>query len=170
MVLSPRICTRQPPPPAGPPTFPPRSLQILLHKNLMRLRQFMASPDMPIPDAPKDWMPPMPRSDTPPPEESDDGSDSANEVRAYTAVSETNRDAISVGVVLRRWCCVQAVQCSTAQLQVSFWCWVVSPLETFLARDFLSFRFCKLCSCVHTRAARRDARVFHGFVSVLSSR
>lgn len=57
----------------------PCSLQIVLHKNLMRLRQFMAAPDMPIPDAPRDWMPPMPRPDTPPAEESDDDEVSVSE-------------------------------------------------------------------------------------------
>ncbi|CAM9210620.1 unnamed protein product, partial [Laminaria digitata] len=43
------------------------SLQIVLHKNLMRLRLFMNEPDEPIPDAPKDWLPPVARSYTPPP-------------------------------------------------------------------------------------------------------
>ncbi|CAM9427188.1 unnamed protein product [Ascophyllum nodosum] len=38
------------------------SLQILLHKNLMRLRQYMINPQMPIPDAPKTWKPPLPRA------------------------------------------------------------------------------------------------------------
>lgn len=71
-----------------PPCAPYRlSLQIVLHKNLMRLRQFMAAPDEPIPNAPKDWMPPMPTPDTPPAGESDSESDSTgDEVRRWGAM------------------------------------------------------------------------------------
>lgn len=96
-------------PPPGSPPMPQNcpadpswiSLQIVLHKNLMRLRHFMANPDQPIPDAPKDWMPPMPRPDTPPAEESDHDSDSADEVSQPLG----DRDATSWGV--RLCCCVE---------------------------------------------------------------
>ena len=54
-------------PPRRPPVPTDPSLQVVLHKNLMRLRLFMASPEEPIPDAPKDWMPPVARAFTPPP-------------------------------------------------------------------------------------------------------
>ena len=40
----------------------------------------MANPDQPIPEAPKDWMPPMPRPESPPAEDSDHDSDAGNEV------------------------------------------------------------------------------------------
>lgn len=41
---------------------PRNSLQVLLHKNLMRLRLFMALPDQQMPDAPEGWRPPPPSS------------------------------------------------------------------------------------------------------------
>lgn len=63
----------------------------------------MANPDQPIPDAPKDWMPPMPRPETPPAEEeSDHDSDAGNEV-SHPAAGDYCRDESNVGV--RRCCC-----------------------------------------------------------------
>ena len=57
----------------------------------MRLRLFMENPDQPIPDAPKDWMPPMPRPETPPAEEeSDHDSDAVNEVSHLGDGDETD--------------------------------------------------------------------------------
>ncbi|CAM9727151.1 unnamed protein product, partial [Scytosiphon promiscuus] len=55
------------------------SLQIVLHKNLMRLRLFMAAPDKPIPDAPRDWMPPMPTPDSPSTGDSEGGVESGDD-------------------------------------------------------------------------------------------
>lgn len=79
--------TRAPPCPLPPNSLAALSLypslQILLHKNLMRLRQFMAAPDQPVPDAPKDWMPPMPRPETSSSEGSDSECDSDDEVSIY---------------------------------------------------------------------------------------
>lgn len=66
----------------------------------MRLRQFMAAPDEPIPNAPKDWMPPMPTPDTPPAGESDSESDSTgDEVRRWGAMLRfrfTRRNGVGV--------------------------------------------------------------------------
>lgn len=84
-------------------TLPPSfysSLQILLHKNLMRLRQFMAAPDKPIPDAPKDWTPPMPRPDTPSTGDSDSDKDSDDDVRLCVKGRERADIPCDVGVAV----------------------------------------------------------------------